>query len=217
MLISFNILFDSPEKIFYFISSIITALCVFLIFIAVLIDFVEFQKRKQVKKEKKSIVETGTMFIFFLFFYFLIRFNIGKVNIHFLPLKFFAIIVGLLILSIGFAVNIKGRINLGRNWSNQIKIYNDHYFVSNGVYSFVRHPLYASIIWMFFGASLIYSNFFAFLSNVLIFIPFMYYRAKQEENLLVKEFENYKNYQIKVGMFFPKVWTSHSKTALHNL
>jgi len=203
---SFNISFNSPERIFYLISNIVVILCVFSIFVAVLIDFSEFQKRKQIKKEKKSIVETGTMFIFFFFFYFLIRFGIGQINIHFLPLKYFAIGIGLLILILGCIVNIKGRINLGKNWSNQIKIYEDHYFVSNGTYSFVRHPLYASIIWMFFGASLIYFNYLAFFSNVLIFIPFMYYRARQEENLLVKEFENYKNYQIKVGMFFPKLF-----------
>ncbi|MFA6145760.1 MAG: isoprenylcysteine carboxylmethyltransferase family protein [Patescibacteria group bacterium] len=118
-------------------------------------------------------------------------------------------IVGLLILVIGCIVNIKGRIKLGKNWSNQIKIYEDHYFISNGIYGFVRHPLYASIIWMFFGASLIYFNFFAFLSNLLIFIPFMYYRAKQEEYLLIKEFKNYQNYQIKVGMFFPRLFTKN--------
>lgn len=206
MLLSLNILLDSLENIFYLISNLVVILCVFFIFVAILIDFVEFQKRKQIKKEKKSIVETGTMFIFFFFFYFLIRFSVGQININFLPLKYFAMAIGLLILVLGCIVNIKGRINLGKNWSNQIKIYKDHSFISGGVYGFVRHPLYASIIWMFFGASLIYSNFLAFLSNVLIFIPFMYYRAKQEENLLVKEFKDYKNYQIKVGMFFPKLF-----------
>ncbi|MDD5031661.1 MAG: isoprenylcysteine carboxylmethyltransferase family protein [Patescibacteria group bacterium] len=146
------------------------------------------------------------MFLFFFFFYFLIRFSVGQINVSYLPLKIFIITFGLLILILGCVVNIKGRMKLGKNWSNQIKIYDDHYFVSNGVYSFVRHPLYASIIWMFFGASLIYFNPLAFGVNALIFIPFMYYRAKQEENLLTKEFENYKNYQIKVGMFFPKIF-----------
>jgi protein-S-isoprenylcysteine O-methyltransferase Ste14 len=35
----------------------------------------------------------------------------------------------------------------------------------------------------------------------------MYYRAKQEERLLEKEFKNYRAYKKEVGMFFPKlVW-----------
>lgn len=204
MTFDLTILFNSPENIFYLFSNIIVILCVFLVFISILIDFTEFQTRKQVKKEKKSIVETGTMFLFFFLFYFLIRFSVGQIHVPYLSLKIFIMTLGLLILIIGCIVNIKGRMNLGKNWSNQIKIYKDHHFVSNGVYSFVRHPLYASIIWMFFGASLIYSNPLAFLANIFIFIPFMYYRAKQEETLLTKEFENYKNYQMKVGMFFPK-------------
>jgi len=101
-------------------------------------------------------------------------------------------------------VNVRGRFNLGKNWSNQIKIYQDHYLVSSGVYHFVRHPLYGSIIWMFFGASLVYLNYLALLSNVLIFIPAMYFRAKQEEKMLMQEFPEYKEYQKRVGMFFPK-------------
>ncbi len=204
MTFDLTILFNSPENTFYLFSNIIVVLCVFLVFVSVLIDFTEFQTRKQVKKEKKSIVETGTMFLFFFLFYFLIRFSVGQIHVPYLSLKIFIMALGILILIIGVIVNIKGRLKLGKNWANQIKIYTDHQFVFDGVYGFVRHPLYASIIWMFFGASLIYLNPLAFFSNVFVFIPFMYYRAKQEETLLIKEFANYKNYQIKVGMFFPK-------------
>ena len=204
---NFNILLNTPEKILFLISNIVVILCVFSILGAVLIDFIEFKRRKQTKKEKKSIVETGTMLLFFFFFYSLIRFNIGQIDIDPFSTQLLLTIIGLLILIIGCIINIIGRINLGKNWSNQIKIYDDHSLVSNGVYKIVRHPLYASIIWMFFGASLIYSNYLAFLANLIIFIPFMYYRAKQEETLLKNEFIDYKDYQIKVGMFFPKLFT----------
>lgn len=200
-----NISIDTPEKILFLLSNIIVAVCLFAVVVAVLIDFVEFQTRDKVKKEKKSVVETGTMFLFFFLFYAFLRFNIGQIHFDF---SFFVVsvkILALLILILGCLVNVKGRFNLGKNWSNQIKIYKDHTFVSKGVYSFVRHPLYASIIWMFLSASVIYTNYLALLSVLLIFIPMMYYRAKQEENLLSKEFENYKDYQIKVGMFFPKI------------
>lgn len=197
--------FNTPQQIFFSISNLIVVLCVFLILMAVLIDFVEFQTRNQVKKEKKSVVETGTMMLFFLFFHSLIRFNIGRMVMSYQLWWYFQVGLGLVILMVGCGVNIWGRISLGKNWSNQIKIYKDHTFVSSGAYKIVRHPLYASIIWMFIGASIIYSNYLAFLSNLFVFVPFMYYRAKQEENLLTKEFKNYKNYQLKVGMFFPKI------------
>lgn len=204
---NFQIILNAPEQMIYAISNAIVIFCTFAVFVAVLIDFAEFQRRIHVKREKKSIVETGTMILFFFAFYSLIRFEIGRIDIAPIYLKITMLAIGSLVLIIGAFTNIKGRFNLGKNWANQIKIYDDHTLVQVGAYKFVRHPLYASIIWMFFGASFIYANYLAFLSNALIFIPFMYYRAKQEENLLVKEFKNYKNYQIKVGMFFPKLFS----------
>ena len=164
---------------FSLIINLVIIICVFSVFIAVLIDFTEFEARKDAKKEKKSVVETGTMFLFFFLFYFLIRFSVGSLFIKIGFLEIFLVIIGAIILVLGCIVNIIGRFNLGKNWSNQIKIYKDHTFISGGVYKIVRHPLYASIIWMFFGASLIFLNYVAFLANILIFIPFMYYRAKQ--------------------------------------
>jgi protein-S-isoprenylcysteine O-methyltransferase Ste14 len=206
MSFNFNFQINTTESIFYLIISAIVLLCVFTILVAVLIDFAEFQKRERAKKEKKSIVETGTMLLFFGFFYFFIRFGIGQIQLNLGIIKILSMTVGSLILVVGCMVNILGRMNLGKNWSNQIKIYADHAFVSGGAYRFVRHPLYASIIWMFCGASLVYVNYLALLANIIIFIPFMYFRARQEEEMLAKEFVGYKNYQKKVGMFFPKLF-----------
>ena len=193
------------EKILLISANIVVTACLFFLFLAILIDFVEFQKEKRVKKEKKSIVETGTMFVFFFLFYFLIKSGLGHIQASFgLPLIIINVL-GQVVLIVGCVVNIIGRLNLGKNWSNQIKIYQGHTFVSAGMYGLVRHPLYASLIWMFLAASVVFMNYLALLSALLIFLPFMYYRAGQEEDLLSKEFENYKDYQIKTGMFFPKI------------
>lgn len=199
------LLAGSPEKIFYLAVEAAVLLSVFSVLVAILIDFAEFHKRDRVKKEKKSVVETGTMFLFFFGFYALVRSGTGRLLLPFSPLKAALMAGGALAVAAGSAVNIKGRLDLGSNWANQIKIYGDHTFVSGGVYRLVRHPLYASLVWMFLGASLIYLNYLAFLAAVLIFIPFMRYRALQEEELLLKEFGAYKAYREKVGMFFPKL------------
>ena len=76
--------------------------------------------------------------------------------------------------------------------------------VNVDVFCLVRHPLYASLMMMFYGATLVYFNYAAFLANTFIFIPFMYYRAKQEEELLENQFDDYANYKKETGMFFPK-------------
>jgi protein-S-isoprenylcysteine O-methyltransferase Ste14 len=185
------------------IADIIIVICLLVLFTSILINFVE-SKNRNIKREKKSIVETGSMTLFFIFFYILIRFKIGELLIN-QNLRLFLILLGLIMVVFGCIINIMGRFNLGNNWANQVKIYNNQKLITNGIYGFVRHPLYASLILMFYGGCLVYPNYWAFLSNTLIFIPFMYYRAKQEEDLLSKMFKDYTKYKKEVGMFFPKI------------
>ncbi|MFA7244752.1 MAG: isoprenylcysteine carboxylmethyltransferase family protein [Candidatus Magasanikbacteria bacterium] len=184
------------------ISNIIIGICLFALFTSILINFVEGIDKKATK-EKRSIVETGTMTLFFVGFYLLIRFQIGTIQIP-QNLQYILILSGLTMIVAGCTINIVGRLNLGKNWANQIKIYQNHTLTKTGMYNLVRHPLYASLMMMFIGSCLVYSNYLAFLAHAFIFIPFMYYRAKQEEKLLSQTFIEYKKYQKEVGMFFPK-------------
>jgi len=54
----------------------------------------------------------------------------------------------------------------------------------SGIFGVVRHPLYASLIWMFCGAAIAYHNLAALGAALLIFLPAMVYRAKLEEAML---------------------------------
>jgi protein-S-isoprenylcysteine O-methyltransferase Ste14 len=188
----------------YFISTTLS-LCTLAIFLSVAISFLEHSKKDEVKKEKKSIVETGTMTGFFVMYYLIIRFHLGTITMSSQRDQVYLIAIGIVVIVVGTLVNVIGRYQLGKNWANQIKIYKDHQLMTSGMFKIVRHPLYASLIWIFFGASFIYQNWLAFLLNSFIFLPFMYYRAKQEESLLKKEFPDYGTYTKRVGMFFPKI------------
>ena len=53
---TFRHLFDTPENIFYLAIELSVMLSIFAVLVAILIDFAEFQKREQVKREKKSMV-----------------------------------------------------------------------------------------------------------------------------------------------------------------
>jgi len=198
---------ETPITLLYFlaVSNVIIGIVVVAIFTFIAINFFDAQPKKNVKKENKSIVETGTMVLFFIIFYLVVRFRIGAFEFNNLYVRIPLIILGLIVILIGTYFNIKGRLILGKNWANQIKIYKNQTLVTENVYSVVRHPLYASLIWMFYASSIIYFNWLAFLINSIIFIPFMIYRANQEEELLKKEFKNYNDYQKKVGRFFPKL------------
>jgi protein-S-isoprenylcysteine O-methyltransferase Ste14 len=185
------------------ISDIIVILCLLTLFTAIIINF--FESKSNIQKRKKSVVDTGSMTGFFALFYILLRFKIGYFEISELA-SFILKPLGLIILIMGTYINIKGRIDLGLNWANQVTIYTDQKLITTGIYKYIRHPLYGSIIYMFYGSCLIYPNYLAFLCNTLIFIPFMYYRARQEEKFLIEKFSDYRDYIKKTGMLFPKIY-----------
>lgn len=193
------------QDTFSFVIQLIICSSVLALFVSILLDFALFTRDHHVKKEKKSIVETGTMTLFFLVFYLILMTRNGVVPIYNNNLKNTIIIIGTGAIVSGCIMNIIGRFNLGSNWANHIKIYDEHTLIKGGMYKIVRHPLYSSIMLMFYGACLVYRNILGFIAVTFIFIPFMYYRAKQEEILLIQAFPEYNEYKIKTGMFFPKM------------
>lgn len=185
------------------IINFIIFLGVFFIYLRVFKNFQDSKLQKNNKKrEVKSVVETTSMTCFFMVCSFILSRRIGCYNYHSTVVNIIATIVYV----IGTSFNLLGRYYLGTNWGNNVIIYKDHTLVNNGVYKIVRHPLYASIIWMIYAVAVIYSNYLVIVLNTVIFIPFMYYRAKQEEKELEKEFIEYKDYRDKTGMFFPKLF-----------
>ena len=194
------------ENMFSFVIQLIICSSVLALFISILIDFTLYTRDENVKKEKKSIVETGTMTLFLFAFYLILITKVGIVPIHDNNLKYTMIILGTFAIVFGCIMNILGRFNLGSNWANHIKIYQKHILIEKGMYKIVRHPLYASIMLMFYGACLVYRNIICFIAVTFIFIPFMYYRARQEEILLMETFSEYSDYKNRVGMFFPRLF-----------
>lgn len=184
------------------IINFIVSTGIVLIYMRVFKNFKDAKVQKNNKqKEVKSIVETASMSAFFLLCTIVVLLRVGTYSFHNIYLNIFA--TGIYIL--GTSVNLLGRYYLGKNWGNNVIIYNDHTLVTKGVYRFVRHPLYASIIWMIYAVSILYQNYLVAILNTIIFIPFMTYRAKQEEKELVKVFSEYEQYKARVGMFFPKI------------
>lgn len=184
---------------------LVMGLCILAILFSVAFDFAMYGQQRGVKTRKRSVIATGGMTLFFLVFSLLLRFRIWETHIENLVWRVPFLLVGLGVIVTGCAVNIAGRLDLGKNWANQVTLYKDQSLVTDGVYRLVRHPLYASLIWMFYGASLVYLNAAALLANTLVFLPFMYLRAKQEEKLLKRELTGYAEYAQRVGMFFPRI------------
>jgi protein-S-isoprenylcysteine O-methyltransferase Ste14 len=194
------------QGLFALIIQSIIILSVFGVFLAIFIDFALYSGRKQVRKEKKSIVETGTMTLFFAVYYLILRTGVGVISVKGSFIKGLLIVLGTVMILSGCIANISGRLHLGRNWANQIRIYQEQTLVQTGIYRLIRHPLYASIILMLYGGCMVYRNLYCFIAVTAIFVPFMVYRARQEEKLLTQIFPQYDEYKRCTGMLFPKIF-----------
>jgi len=190
---------------FPYIADIVTAVCLLALIAAIVANF-QADKMARSFAERRSPVSTASMTAVGLLVYATIRFRWGGLPLDTSPMMLTFRASGLLLLILGTAFNIWGRFHLKGNWADHVRIYDDQTLVTNGPYRFVRHPLYASLIWMIYGAAIAYLSPLAALEGALIFYPMMIYRARLEETALAQKFgKTYASYRQKTGRFLPRL------------
>ena len=92
---------------------------------------------------------------------------------------------------------------LGKEWSAQLQLREEHHLVITGPYARVRHPLYTAMIG--YGASLaLVTASCVFATLELVLIAGVISRVPREEQMMIEAFgEEYKAYRQRVGRFFP--------------
>ena len=182
---------------------LVSVICVVGMFMAVLSNFIAGRSARQYR-ERRSFVATFSMVLFAVALFLTLRFRVGFISVgnQWSVILFRA--MGSLVMLVGLAYNLWGRMHLKGNWSDHVRVYEDHFLVTDGPYRFVRHPLYASLIWMFLGASAAYLNWLSAVETLLVFVPAMTYRARLEEQALEAQFgEAYAAYRRTTPRFFP--------------
>ncbi|MHB1342174.1 MAG: methyltransferase family protein, partial [Coriobacteriia bacterium] len=165
-----------------------------------------YRQDRRVVRSARSLVETGSMAAFFVLYYLVIKFRLLELSLP-TSVRVVMVAAGLIVVIAGAVFNIWGRLVLKASWANQILIFEDHALVTSGPFSVVRHPLYASLLWMFVGGSLIYSNVLSLVLTLGAFVPMMVVRARAEDALLRETFAGpFEEYRNRTGMFFPRVW-----------
>jgi protein-S-isoprenylcysteine O-methyltransferase Ste14 len=77
-----------------------------------------------------------------------------------------------------------------------------HRLVTQGVYRFVRHPMYSSVLFLCTGLMLSHLNWLAQGVWVILLIDLVL-KSKAEEVLLNERFKDYSKYQKQTGRFLP--------------
>ena len=95
--------------------------------------------------------------------------------------------------------------SLGNNWSHLMITRNEQVLIKNGFYSSVRHPIYTNSIIASISISLLTSNLLIFIVSLTLSI-FVASRSWQEEDMLIERFgDEYREYMKRTGMFFPRI------------
>ena len=109
----------------------------------------------------------------------------------------FSYFVGFLIIIIAFIILLVAIKDLGRNLSPFPRPINNSNLVTKGIYRFMRHPMYYSLIFISFGVFITkLSIYYLFLSTILIFI--IKFKIALEEQYLKNKFKNYLFYKNEV-------------------
>lgn len=76
--------------------------------------------------------------------------------------------------------------------------------VQNGLYKYVRHPIYTGVLITLFGYGLYPSSSYRLIISLTLVVLF-YFKSRYEEARLQRNFSDYKSYQKNTGRFFPKI------------
>lgn len=90
--------------------------------------------------------------------------------------------------------------------SRTIKVQDNQKVIDTGLYAVVRHPMYAASILMFLSMPLILGSLFSFVL-MLVYLPLINIRMKNEEKVLESGLDGYADYKKKVKYrVFPFIW-----------
>lgn len=90
--------------------------------------------------------------------------------------------------------------------SRTIQVQEGQQIISTGLYGVVRHPMYAATILLFLSMPLVLGSPVSFVL-MLLYIPIIHVRIKNEEKILSEQLNGYTQYQQKVKYkVLPFVW-----------
>jgi len=93
---------------------------------------------------------------------------------------------------------------LGKEWSPQLQLRQEHHLVTTGPYARVRHPLYTAMFGYGAGMALVTAN-LVFIILAAMMVAGAVARIPREEQMMIEGFgDEYTAYMQRTGRFFPK-------------
>ena len=94
---------------------------------------------------------------------------------------------------------------LKRNLTDTVVTRKEHTLVTTGPYRWVRHPFYIAAALAVLGTSLLTANWFFFVTGLTAVALLAIRTRKEEENLIARFGDDYRNYMKRTGRFTPRL------------
>ena len=113
--------------------------------------------------------------------------------------------IGIIILLFVFFMLLHINDKLGNMYSIDIKIKKNHKLITNGIYKYIRHPVYLCSLLFLIGQQMIIPNKIGIISSIISFSLLYFIRIPAEEKMLLEHFgKKYKKYLKSTNKIIPK-------------
>ena len=131
------------------------------------------------------------------------RLPIGWLNARFVPATVAIHVLGVILVSTGLGFAAWARVHLGRNWSGEITLKQEHELIRSGPYGLVRHLIYSGMLAAMFGTAIVIGEWRALIA-LLFFVAAVLRRVSVEERWLREIFpDDYSRYRREVPALIP--------------
>ena len=95
--------------------------------------------------------------------------------------------------------------SLGINLTDTVVVRREATLVTHGPYRWVRHPFYVTAALVMASATLLSANWLIGMSSIIVLGLLAVRTPKEEQRLLERFGDNYRNYMSQTGRFLPKI------------
>jgi protein-S-isoprenylcysteine O-methyltransferase Ste14 len=162
----------------------------------------------KVAKSHKTPLETGLLALAWVgFFVPLIWIASPAFSFAEYPHRTGPLVAGVTCLVIGLWLFYRSHADLGTNWSITLEVREQHRLITQGVYRWIRHPMYSALLLYSLGQALVIPNWVAGPSNLIALVVLFVLRVRAEEKMMAEQFgDEYAAYTSRTKRLVPGVW-----------
>jgi protein-S-isoprenylcysteine O-methyltransferase Ste14 len=120
------------------------------------------------------------------------------------PIQFWQPWMGALTFALSLWMFRQTHAQLGRNWSVTLEVRANHSLVTEGIYAYVRHPMYTAFWLWALAQAVLLPNWLAGFSGIAGFGTLYLFRVGREEKMLLETFgDEYRRYMSRTRRIIP--------------